>query len=83
MVPITTSNQQAYCKAIYKDIDRETERVNTFSQRQMSPSFYFLYNYKKSEYLALGAEKSLGIWLQMAKIGFGKWLMMVASRETG
>ena len=85
MVPTTRSNQQTYCKAINKERERERERerVNTFSQRQRFPSFYFLYNYKKSGYLALGTEKSLGIWLWKVEMCFGKCLMMVASWETG
>ena len=40
----TISNQQAYCKVINKDINKEKEK--TFSQRQKSPNFYFLHYLK-------------------------------------
>ena len=41
--PLLGKSQQAYCKAINKDREK---REKTFSQRQRSPSFYFLHYLK-------------------------------------
>ena len=43
----TIFNQQAYCKVINKDINKEKEK--TFSQRQRSPNFYFLHYLKSMD----------------------------------
>ena len=59
------------------------ELIHFHKARLPAFTFTFLRNYKKSGYLALGMEKSLGIWLQRVEMCFGKCLMMVASWETG
>ena len=34
MAPATRTNQQAYCKVINKDIDRESKYLFTYTQRE-------------------------------------------------
>ena len=34
MAPTTRTNQQAYCKVINKDIDRESKYLFTYTQRE-------------------------------------------------